>query len=91
MRKNSVYSREWDREYRGYFSHECEGIHIGGSMLKRALDRANIPQDEKEKILRIIEQLEAVSVDNSISRLSVSKKTARSPPVLTGGGIASKP
>jgi hypothetical protein len=72
MRKNSVYSREWDREYRGYFSHECEGIHIGGSMLKMALDRANIPQDEKEKILRIIEQLEAVSVDNSISRLSVS-------------------
>ena len=72
VRKNSVYSREWDREYRGYFSHECEGIHIGGSMLKVALDRASIPQDEKEKVVRIIEQLEDISIDNSISRLSIS-------------------
>jgi len=37
-----------------------------------ALDRADLPQNEKEKIFQLIGQLDDVDIENSLSRLSIS-------------------
>ena len=68
--KSSIYSREWDFEYREYFKHFIDGIKIGWGLVVQHVDKSD-EISEKDKIKQLIGNIKLVEMGPSIHRVSI--------------------